>query len=149
MARKFLRLFLPFFLLAAVLPVFMFLVFRPPDFSFLTQADQDIKLRLWIEPSTVVTKVNENVKIDIVAFYEAESKLIPWVSFSLFSDPSVSLEKSQIKYSNPFRGRVVVDTLFLTASKVGTFSVSIPSEQVTTQDDSLKVITSPATIIVK
>ena len=148
--KNFFLNFLPIFVLAALLPAFLFLVNNPPNISFTSKATAN-ELRIWLEPKTVTASVGKDVELTVMAQFENETKLIPSVAMKLSSGERVALDKNEISYKTPFSGRVTIGTVKATASAAGTYQISIDPTNVSVVAfaEELKVFTSGATIMAR
>ena len=146
-----LRQFLPIFMLSLLLPFFVVLAMRPSELRFMTKADQNLELRLWFEPSTVIVNSGDTAELRMVALFEADTKLIPTLTATAKSSPAVSILNGTLSYKKPFRGQVVMGTVKVAANDPGTYGVTIPIEEVQIQafSDEVKILSTPAKIIVK
>lgn len=145
---KILKTFLPIFALAAVLPALMFFASNPVDFDISSRANQDAVLRVWIEPATVALAPGETIEMQVVGNLESEDKQVHTLSINLEA-PGVSVSPLQIKHLPPFRGKMILGKVKVTARSAGAFVIEIPKEKITTSIADLEIITSSATIEVQ
>ena len=148
---KIIRQFLPVFLLAAILPVMIAFVSAPPDVRFLTRADTDPLLRVWIEPAVNIMKVSGETDLTVFAQFESETKLVPELIVNLSASAPVSLSESVVAYRKPFRGKVEVSRITASSSDAGEFLIDIPVSgiSITAYDGPIEIKTSPVRLIVK
>ena len=139
----------PLFLLAAILPLFLFFISSPADVKFLTRASRESELRIWFEPSQIVSRTNSPIELKVFANFESES-LMPGVELVAQSDDLQV--QGEVTYLKPFNGQIEIGTVsVMTGSEIGIFEVQIPSELVspTAFEGELDIITSSATIRVQ
>lgn len=146
---SFLRRFSSWFIIAALLPVVVFAATNRDSYTLWSQAAGTNELRLWIEPSRVVTSLGKPVKLTVYAAYENDEKLLNGVNVLLSGDAGTRIAPTQLSYHNPFTGRVFIGEFSLIAQEEGTSNISVTAIAKDTQQQAVQVITSPATIIVK
>ncbi len=139
----------PLFVLSAMLPLFIFFISSPADVKFLTKANNDSELRVWIEPAHVVTRPNTSIELRVYANFESDTKLLPGITFSAFSD-TLDVE-GDISYLRPFNGKVELGTISAISPSEGVFTITIPEDSIETTafDAPLVIKTSPSTVYVK
>jgi hypothetical protein len=138
----------PLLLVVAVLPALVVLTASFKSMDLLSRAQAGDELRLFFEPVTVSTTINQPVKLTLMAGYDAGGKIVPGFSAVLSSDPSVLVLPQRVEYNKPFRGRVFAETIEVVPSQSGTFTLDIPVDLVKTDRFEAEVRTVPATIIV-
>ena len=143
--------FLPVLVLALFLPFFLMFTLTPTELNFLTKADTEPELRLWLEPAKIVVTSGSEANFDIVAEFNSGGDLLPGVNFDIDSVGNMSLSNRRFVYDRPFRGRVVVGKLTVTPNQAGQMHIQIPMGLVTAgnYEKSVQTITSQATLIVK
>ena len=141
----------PVLILAAVLPLFIFVVFDPPGFSFSPRAGEEAELRLWIEPANVISSPDREVSLKVMALYENDSKVIPGVKVEVSTEPALLNKGSNLEYILPFSGKVVVGEISFVSQEVGEYSVFINESEVSYLESAEvdKIITAPATITIE
>lgn len=146
-----LKNFFPIFLLVATLPFLLGLVLSPSKLKFLTRADQQDVLRIWFEPSTIVTGFNQEAELILVARFESESSLIPAITVKLDPAGPIVLDRETVSYKIPFKGKVVLGSVIVRPLKGGTLEIKIPSSEVIieAQKDPIEIITSSAKVVVR
>ncbi|RJR30114.1 hypothetical protein C4564_00965 [Candidatus Microgenomates bacterium] len=145
------RLFLPVFLLSAILPFFLMFVLNPPKLGFFTQADTAPVLRIWFTPSKIVSSQGRDVELKVYASFESDGLLLPEVDFRLVSSGQVVLLSDSLKYPRPFRGEIEAGVIKVRTLAPGVAIVSIDPEDVKLGflDTKVEIKTSPATITVR
>ena len=140
--------FLPLFGLAIVLPFMLTLISKPDTLTFLTHAEKDLKLTLWFEPSNVISRVGQNVEVDVLASFESDATPLTYLKLDFSQVANVTFTPTFVVYEAPFRGTVKVGTLNLVAAAAGSYEISIPSSnvvlttnlEVTTQTGGLNLV---------
>jgi len=147
--RKFLKSFLPVFAISAVLPVFLFLALRPSSLRFVSRADTEAVLRVWVEPASVVVDRGDKASMRVVAEVEGDV-LVPSVTVELIGERGIGISQSEITYSQPFSGKVVLGNFEAYSKTAGEFRVVVASDGVSTGlTQELEIITGAAEVIVK
>jgi hypothetical protein len=145
--------FAPIFFLATFLPFFVFLATSKNNFnpSFLTRADNEKELRVWLEPSSVILNRGQKIKMKVYAFYDSERKFIPTLNINLPTSNEFVISNPMLSYKTPFKGQIIVGDFELTATSSGTYKFNLPSPSisVTGFEDPLTIITASADITVK
>jgi hypothetical protein len=144
--------FLPLFLLAAILPFMIALVAAPPDIDFLTRADSEQELRVWIEPANVVMSEGGSTTLTVMVQYDGETSLIPEISLDTASSEMVSISsESRLTYSTPFSGKVELGKIIITADGKGSGNVSVLKDSIviTAFDAPLEISTADANVVVR
>jgi hypothetical protein len=139
----------PVFLVVALLPTLVVLTSGSRSLNLFTRAAGTSQLRLFFEPTTVITRVNQPAKLTLSAGFDSGSKIIPGFSATFSQDKSISVYPARIEYKTPFRGRVFAESIEVIAATVGTYKLEIPAEMVITNMSDVEVRTVPATIIVQ
>ncbi|QQS39039.1 hypothetical protein IPM62_00255 [Candidatus Woesebacteria bacterium] len=147
---SFTKKLLPVFLLAAILPAFIFFITTPPNLRFSPQAQSDAELRLWFEPGNVVVSRGNEVDLKVIAMFESDSLIIPSIAINIASNGIITKNQT-IDYQRPFKGQVELGVVTVLAEESGNISVEIPLEdiQITAFDKPLQIFSSPAQIVVK
>lgn len=144
------RQFLPVFLIAAVLPIMLFVALSPESITFSSKAAKATEIRVWFEPSSIIANPNQQIELSVMAAFDAESGLLPSLKTQLTSDPGLVLSSSEIVSNRPFKGRTVLEKITVSAKKMGTYTIEIPKESVTTSlSGQVLVETSGATITIR
>ena len=145
------RKLFPVLVIAALLPLFIFFVFDPPGFNFSPRADEEVELRLWIEPANIISSPGREVNVKVMALYENDSKVIPGVRVEVSTEPALTNKGLILEYGLPFSGKVVVGEVSLVPQEVGEYSVFINESEVSYLESSEvdKIIIAPATITVE
>jgi hypothetical protein len=149
---RFIKSFLPVFMVALFLPFFVALTLRPTDIRFFTKAEKDSEtLRIWIEPSTVVCAPGSRVELRVMALFESEDVLIPGMKIGLVPEGAASVEPASVSIKKPFKGQVEVGRVKVTPLSLGNIKVTIPESmvEVISYSGKLSIVTGPANLIVK
>lgn len=142
--------FIPVFLLFMLLPFFVAFVINPPEIRFFTGAGgEENRLRVWIEPSSVVVNAGGGVELTIMADFESDEKLISGLKVGVAAPGGVSLSSMSVVADKPFRGQMMIGTVQATALKSGTYEVKIPKELVEAEVTSgpLEIIVGSANLV--
>lgn len=138
----------PVFVLAAILPVFLVVALSPTDLKFLTRADSDAELRIWFEPSQIITSPGKTTSLKVYAQFESDSQVLPGVSFRPVSE-GLHVQ-GEISYLKPFNGEIELGEIEVIAPTSGSFEVTIPQDTVeTAYTNPLAIVTSSARIHVR
>lgn len=142
--------FIPLFVLAAALPFLLVFAMSPSTLRFTTQADEQAELRVWLEPSRVISSSNKDVELVVKASFDSSSALIPTLSFNLDAGGLVA-DTQILTYPKPFRGEVTVGKVVVKAPRPGTYTVSIPNTSVVIAPAVLdiNILTGSSEILVK
>lgn len=140
---------LPLVIVVAILPALVVLTASVKSLNILSKAQTGEELRLFFEPATVSTKINQPVKMTLMAGYDAGGKIWPGFSAALATDPSIAVFPQRVVYKTPFRGRLFVETIEAVPTQIGTYTLEIPVYLVETNQPDAQIRTVPATIIVK
>ena len=127
---KLLRIFLPVFVLAAMLPFFIAFVVSPPKVNFFTNADTPPELRVWLEPADIISSVGRETKLEVYAQFDSDSKLVPEISFDIRANGKVNISPLNMTYHTPFRGKVHIGTVSVTPKSVGESIISVPKDSI-------------------
>lgn len=148
---KLLMRFTPVFILAATLPFMMFFVLSPPDIGIMTQANTDPELRIWIEPQTVVTEPGRIVELRVMAAFDDDRKLIPFITVTASSSGDLELVSETVEHETPFNGQVELGTIEVSAQGLDGGRVEIPEGEVTFRafEDPVEIVTSSAEVVVR
>ena len=148
---KLIRNFIPVFLLAAMLPAFVAILVAPPDIDFITRADTDPVLRIWMEPATSITSPGNEANIKIMADFNSDSKLIPEISFTIDPESPVQISETSFTYPTPFNGEVELGSFTATSNSQADSKIHIVENniRITAYDGPIEIKTSPARIIVR
>lgn len=143
--------FVPLFLLAAILPFLIGFVVSPPKLGFMTKADSEGELRVWLEPANVVMSTGSEATLSVVAQYENDTKLIPEISMQVNSQGPVNVMGESLSYSIPFSGRAELGKIKITAIGPGKAVVSIPPESIllTAFDGEVDINTGVTNVVVR
>ena len=145
-----LKRLLPVFILAALLPGFIYFVSTPPDVRFSTRANTDGVLRIWLEPSQSVASVDKSLSFEVVGRFEGGDGIIPSLSVEARSD-GLLLFTPTVSHKRPFAGEVVLGTIEAQTEKSGVYQVTLPEElvEVVAYDKPLSIVTTGATVHVR
>lgn len=148
---KLIRQFLPVFLLAAFLPVLLALMIRPTDTGFVTRADTDPLLRVWVEPTTSIITGDGEARLTLYAQFESETKLIPELQVAVTSGEALVLSESEFVYPRPFKGKVELGKFSVSSSQPGDYTISVPQSEVIVRayEGPIEIKTNTARVIVQ
>jgi len=143
--------FLPLFLLAAILPFLIGFVVSPPKLGFMTRADSEGELRVWLEPANLVMSAGSEAEFSVVAYYENGTRLIPEISLEVAVSGPVSVVDRAVARSVPFSGRTELGKVRVRATGPGKAIVNILQESVlvTAFDGGLDINTGVANVVVR
>ena len=145
----FLKRFSAVFILSAFLPIGLFLVLSPQNYDLFSRAERNLELRLWFEPRSLIIKPQQPIKIKLVGEFMDETAIIGGLNVKLQSD-IFQLTPAEIVYTKPFRGRLVLAEITLTATQTGEFSLEILQENVRINSkDSVSLVTGSTTVAVR
>jgi len=125
---------------AAVLPIVLFATLSE-DLRLRSFANQIPELRIWTEPSEVVTKNGKEFSLKIYGEANDLDELIPQVEFSLEASEGIVADPVRIEYKTPFKGQVLLGTIKIRAEKAGDFTVGIQESSVFSKLPNLRVST--------
>lgn len=139
-------------LLTTFLPVFVFFALLPfalgASFRYIGRADASIPLRIWLEPTTISSSIGFPITVSVMASYDSDSQTLANLSVHLVTDPSINPSQSVLVYPQAFSGKVRLGQVTLTPTKIGTFTITIPENQVLTTRRTATA-TSPLTLTIK
>lgn len=143
--------FFPVFMLSAILPFFLMFVVNPPQLGFFTQADAAPVLRVWFEPSKVVSSAGHDVVLKVFASFDSDSLLIPESEFKISSSGQAVLLNDTLSYPKPFKGQVELGEVRVRTLSPGQAFVSISPEDIELKlvDEKVEILPSSATITVR
>jgi hypothetical protein len=143
--------FLPLFLLAAILPFLVGMVASPPDIGFLTRADIEPTLRVWLEPANIVLAPGSTTELAVVAQFEGEGEFIPEITLNITSQGGVAVQGSQIAHRIPFSGKAELGRLVVRGVEPGSASVNIDRDSVsiTAYNTPIEIKTAGANVTVR
>ena len=142
---RFIRKFGPLFAISLFLPFLIFLLINTPPSRLSSQAG-DKQLRLWLEPASVQTYVNQPVRFSVIADTTSEATVIHSINLEFFAEAQLQLSVNQISQQQLFSGRRVIGEVTATPTRTGNFELNILKDSVMTNETNLQVFTSPATI---
>jgi hypothetical protein len=147
---KMLKKFMPVILLSLILPFFVAFTITPPKLKFLTRADSELNLRIWLEPSSVVVEPNHEVEMKVMAKFESDQKLIPSISMEIKAPEAVEIEKKEIAHKIPFKGEVQIGSVKVKSAMAGKYQIEIPEDsiKIVALDEALSIETNPANLFV-
>ncbi len=142
--------FLPLFIVAALLPVFLGLVKNPVTTRSSANADQS-EFTVWIEPANVVVNHGSPVTLSVKALYEGGGKLVTGVVVPVRVDGLASIQGASVEYKKPFSGQVTLGSVVVTPQKAGVYKIYITPDQLTFQnlDNKPTVTVSEAILTVR
>lgn len=142
--------FLPLFLIAGLLPVFLGLVKNPVTTRSSAQAEQN-DLTLWIEPANVVATHGTPVTFTVKGIFDGGGKLLPGVIVPVKVDGLASIQGASVEYKAPFTGQLTLGTVVVTPQKAGTYTISIDTSEVRSPNATVQPnsTVSVATLVVR
>lgn len=140
-----LKLFVPVFAVSALMPVFLFYFLNPPKYDFTPQASELNKVRIWFEPQTLSTQVGKQAKITLFASIEDETRLVQSINLSLIGPANVNVNPSNIIYTTPFNGKVILSEIEFFSFNEGSYELSINPKDIQIIGE-YEVVTNSATI---
>jgi hypothetical protein len=140
---RFFRNFAPLFVIAAILPYILNVAFS------YTSAARSNEVRIWFEPESIVTKINQPTTVAVMAGFDDDTRLIGAVNATIAASSQLSLSQNHIAYTTPFRGNVELTKLTFTPNSPGTYTIDVPRQTTTTSLSDMNIITTPVTVIVK
>ncbi len=147
--KELFRSFWPLFALTAFLPIIFFGVQSGPSPLF-SRADSPNSIRLWMEPTSVITSPGQPVSVTLMAELDKTGSLLPSLSVAVTGDSELQIDPSTITYSKPFGGRITLGTVTVQANQQGTYLLQIPKELIQTGAISIDSIeTGKAKIVVR
>ena len=144
-----LRPFFPLFLIAAALPLLIFGVLQKDAFSLFSRADSANTLRIWMEPTTIISNQGKPVTITVMAALDKKETLLPSLSLNFAtSSQQTTINPDTLTYTRPFGGQIVVGQVTITPKNIGKEIITIPKESIHTGANvPLDVVTEGITII--
>ena len=150
MLRATLKKFLPIFGLALVLPFMLTLISKPDTLTFLTRAENELKLNVWLTPSRIIASTTQAVEGDLMASFESEVTPLNYLKVDLPVVGGVIFRPDFFVYEKPFRGTVKIGTLNLSPLAAGNYEITIPVENVVlTVGGKVDVKTGSLNLVVK
>ena len=150
MLRATLKKFLPIFGLALVLPFMLTLISKPDTLTFLTRAENELKLNVWLTPSRIIASTTQPVEVDLMASFESEVTPLNYLKVDLPVVGGVIFRPDFFCYEKPFRGTVKIGTLNLSPLAAGNYEITIPVENVVlTVGGKVDVKTGSLNLVVK
>ena len=150
MLRATLKKFLPIFGLALVLPFMLTLISKPDTLTFLTRAENELKLNVWLTPSRIIASTTQPVEVDLMASFESEVTPLNYLKVDLPVVWGVIFRPDFFVYEKPFRGTVKIGTLNLSPLAAGNYEITIPVENVVlTVGGKVDVKTGSLNLVVK
>ncbi|EKD62352.1 MAG: hypothetical protein ACD_52C00209G0010 [uncultured bacterium] len=150
MLRATLKKFLPIFGLALVLPFMLTLISKPDTLTFLTRAENELKLNVWLTPSRIIASTTQPVEVDLMASFESEVTPLNYLKVDLPVVGGVIFRPDFFVYEKPFRGTVKIGTLNLSPLAAGNYEITIPVENVVlTVGGKVDVKTGSLNLVVK
>ncbi len=146
-----LKLFLPVFVLSALLPVFMMAMMNPGTTRVLTRADENAQLRIWMEPKTVITGPGQPVELTIVSSLDTQGLLPPPIEVTLSSSEEVDIDNTEITFLEPVVGKATLGIVSVQAYTPGTYTINVSNDSVLVPNlaTPLQILSSPATLVVR
>lgn len=139
--QYFIKNFLPLFLLAAILPVILIIIYN--NYA----SNKSNTVRIWLDPPYIKTIVNKPITLRVIAEFEDTTRYLPSINVKFNSDQFLKLNQSEIKYFLPFRGSTMIGQIDVQPMQKGIFSI-FPTEISIPLSDTFDNISTPATIIV-
>src|SRR3989338_6074288 len=150
MLRATLKKFLPIFGLALVLPFMLTLISKPDTLTFLTRAENELKLNVWLTPSRIIASITQPVEVDLMASFESEVTPLNYLKVDLPVVGGGIFRPDFFVYEKPFRGTVKIGTLNLSPLAAGNYEITIPVENVVlTVGGKVDVKTGSLNLVVK
>jgi hypothetical protein len=118
--------------LGILLPVLLFGATNKKIYTLFSRADDPKTLRVWLEPKTVLTSPGKEVVLSVMVALDKEGDLLPSVSVPLVADAGMSVSSSRVVYTKPFGGSLSIGSVRVHANEKGTYTLSIPKEQLDT-----------------
>lgn len=144
---KFLKTYLPLFVIALFLPFLLFFTINSQSFNLASKADSSNDMNVWFDPSTYQMQTGESVTVNIMASTQ-RNDLIHGIKIIVPRVDGLNIQPAQIEYPQAFSGKVILGEITVTALRSGSYSLNLPSEAVETGVENSHITTSPATIVV-
>lgn len=124
------RYLIPLIFLIIMLPIMVAAVVFGFSDVLLPRADSPPTVRLWVTPSTAIVKEGQSVTLKVMAAVEPKTVIIPSLSFSLVSDPALTLSSNSVMYNKPLQGQSLMGEISITAVEKGKYTVGISENSV-------------------
>lgn len=145
----FFKRFSSWFFIAAILPIVVFAATNREAYTLNSQAAQNPTIRIWIEPSRLITSVGKPAKLKVYANFENDKKLIHGLTVSLLGGSDLRIAPATLSTPNPFQGRVALGEFSVTPQNTGTFEIALTADAKDAQGQLVQIETQPSTIITK
>lgn len=146
---SFIKTFLPVFVLAFTLPLFLFFALNQNQINLVSQANQSQALRIWFEPASIAAKPKEMISVDIMVETVNQEDEIYYLSFPIISDnKSTSISPPKITHNQSFAGRLKIGSVEITPEDTGKFAIQIPESEIIVGQKNIKIETAPLQLFV-
>lgn len=116
----------PVLIISAILPIFLFLVYNPPDYAFSPRADVNPTLRVWFKPAQTTMNEDSQVEIAVFASFDNSSgEVIRSLSFDLITSSGVHINPQVLVNTTPFSGQQQIGNITVRSTSTGTATVGI------------------------
>jgi hypothetical protein len=148
--KKHRKIILSMVLMAAFLPVLLWMVIGRDKFTMLTQAEGSKVIRIWMEPAEVVLTTGKTYEFRIMAESENPDTLVPKIDLKLIASEGLILGSDKVSYHFPFAGKKEIGKVVINAADTaGRYVINIDAPSVVTGLTEVPVLVAPAVVIVQ
>jgi len=116
----------PVMVVSAILPVFLFFLYNPPETTFAPQASASPELRIWFEPSSLVMSRGSSYDVGVYASIDQKSDfVVQRLSFDLDAPSGLIFGRGNYSFETPFAAEQMVGTISVNPTTEGEHIVSI------------------------
>lgn len=142
---KFLKSYLPLFVIALFLPFLLFFTMNSRSFNISSRADSSHDIRVWLDPTSYEMRAGESYKLTIMASTQ-NNDLVHGIKIIIPKVEGLAITPTEITYPAAFSGRTKLGEVTITAIRNGNYSISLPPQAITTGVENANVTTSPANV---
>lgn len=142
----------PVLIVSAILPVFLFFLYNPPELTYSPRASVNPELRIWFEPSSVSVNVGQGYEIDLYASMDnKEGYVVRNLSFRTQESHFVQTDKEEYSFETPFSAEQLLGTISIYPESSGEHKLYIDNGSVEFEPklDETTISTGPLSIYVK
>lgn len=143
---RFLKKFLPLFIIALFLPFLLFFTVNSRSFNLSSKADSSNDLRIWIDPSSYQMTTGETASLRLMATTTNENDLMHGIKIIIPKVEGLIIQPLTIDYPQAFSGKIILGEITVTPLQAGNYTIEIPTVAVTTGVENAHIATSPTKI---
>jgi hypothetical protein len=125
---------------AAVLPMVLVATLSE-DLRLRSFASQVPQLRIWTDPEAVVARTGKSFLLKVYGETNGANDLVPQVKLSVRAPDGVTVGPTEVEYTTPFNGQVLLGEVKVKVERAGSFVLEIPEGGVFSQLPNLQVVT--------